>query len=57
MNLLMLQRYGEKTSIPNIPSDFSPTTCDTPGFLRQNPQMPSISVANVLKNILQSLDI
>ena len=30
MNLLMMQRYGEKPSIPNIPSDFFLTTRDTP---------------------------
>ena len=42
----MMQRYGEKPPIPNIPSDFFLTTRDTPWFLRQNPQMPLISVAD-----------
>lgn len=50
MNLFfsLMQSYGENQQIPNIPPDFLSTTCDTPMFLRQNPQMPLISVANNL---------
>ena len=58
MNLyffVLMQRYGEKPPIPNNPSDFFLTIRDTPLFLRQNPHMPLISVANTLKNIHQSL--
>jgi len=57
MNLLMMQRYGEKPPIPNNPSDFFLTIRDTPLFLRQNPHMPTISVANNHKIILHSLEI
>jgi hypothetical protein len=42
----MMQRYDEKPPIPNIHSDFFLTTRDTPRILRQNPRMPSISVAD-----------
>jgi len=37
MNLLMMQRYGEKPPIPNIPSDFFLTTRDTPLILATKP--------------------
>ena len=40
MNLyffILMQRYGEKPPIPNIPFNFYSTTCDTPRILRQNP--------------------
>jgi len=49
MNLyffILMQRYSEKPLIPNIPFDFSSTTCDTPRILRQNPKMTLISVAD-----------
>ncbi len=37
MNLLMMQRYCEKPPIPNNPSDFFLTTCDTTLILATKP--------------------